>query len=485
VRKALNSEYVAHKATHNLQRSTLSEVMAMLDGKKFAVFIIALSLLALFPVWQVGSAPPPKAETIPAEKEKPVPKPPILAPPAPQLEEGVPAGEFFAIAFRPDGRYLAASARWSARFGAHEQRTVDILDAKTGKLVGYYLPDRFYEGIQTALTFSPDGRFLATGGMDGRVYIWDTKAAKLLRVLNFMAPPGPVETLAFSPDGNYLAIGGRDGRLRIYRRTGRDWSQLMLVFNRQIVKGELTEPTPKLPGKGILSPKERNELERLLDTMRLKNPPFVKAIAFDPKGRWLAVAGTGEVVGAKEGIIVLPFPPQRNSQPIAVLQGHAKDVTWKVRVGAQLKPPVPWVNDLAVSRDGRYLASAGWDGTVRIWDMTALRQIRKLESPKTPTGRIATRIYNACAISPDNRYVAAGGFGNRVDIWELATGRLVTSLRTDNIVETVAFSPDGRILVAGGWDGFLRAWQVGSWRLLWQYSHTFIEREIPKPVPLK
>jgi WD40 repeat protein len=417
VRKALNSEYVAHKATHNLQRSTLSEVMAMLDGKKFAVFIIALSLLALFPVWQVGSAPPPKAETIPAEKEKPVPKPPILAPPAPQLEEGVPAGEFFAIAFSPDGRYLAASARWSARFGAHEQRTVDILDAKTGKLVSYYLPDRFYEGIQTALTFSPDGQFLATGGMDGRVYIWDTKAAKLLRVLNFMAPPGPVETLAFSPDGNYLAIGGRDGRLRIYRRTGRDWSQLMLVFNRQIVKGELTEPTPKLPGKGILSPKERNELERLLDTMRLKNPPFVKAIAFDPKGRWLAVAGTGEVVGAKEGIIVLPFPPQRNSQPIAVLQGHAKDVTWKVRVGAQLKPPVPWVNDLAVSRDGRYLASAGWDGTVRIWDMTAFRQIRKLESPKTPTGRIATRIYNACAISPDNRYVAAGGFGNRVDIW--------------------------------------------------------------------
>jgi len=72
-----------------------------------------------------------------------------------------------------------------------------------------------------------------------------------------------------------------------------------------------------------------------------------------------------------------------------------------------------------------------------------------------------------------------------VDVWELATGRLVTSMRTDNIVETVAFSPDGRILVAGGWDGFLRAWQVGGWRFLWQYSHTFIEREVPKPIPLK
>jgi hypothetical protein len=65
VRKALNSEYVAHKATHNLQRSTLSEVMAMRDGKKFAVFIIALLLLALLSIWQVGSAPPPKGEKTP------------------------------------------------------------------------------------------------------------------------------------------------------------------------------------------------------------------------------------------------------------------------------------------------------------------------------------------------------------------------------------------------------------------------------------
>lgn len=419
------------------------------------------------------------------QKEKPVPKAPIIAPPQPALEEGIPAGEFFAIAFRPDGRYLAVSTRWSARYGAHEQRTVDILDARTGKLVGYYLPNRFYEGIQLALSFSPDGRFLAVGGLDGRVFLWDTKTAKLLRTLTFMAPPGPVETLAFSPDGGYLAIGGRDGRVRIYKRTGKDWSQISLIFNRQIVKGELTQQTPKLPRKGILSPKERDELEKLLDTLRLKNPPFIKAIVFDPKGRWFAVAGTGEVIGEKEGILVLPFPPKRNSKAIAVLQGHAKDVRWKVRVGAELRPPVPWVNDLAVSRDGRYLVSAGWDGTIRVWDVKSFRQVQKLESPKTPLGRIATRIYNACAISPDNKYVAAGGFGNRVDIWELAPGRLVTSLRVGNIVEVVGFSPDGRILVAGGWDGFLRAWQVGSWRVLWKYSHTFLEREIPGPVPLK
>ncbi|MGQ9462843.1 MAG: WD40 repeat domain-containing protein [Candidatus Fervidibacter sp.] len=454
--------------------------------RKFEVFAVLFSLSAYLTCWQLVSAPIPEPKVIPPEKEKPVPKAPIIAPPSPQLEEGIPIGEFFAIAFRPDGKFLAVSARRSARFGVHEQRTVDIIDAATGKLVSYYLPNSFYEGIQLALAFSPDGRFLAVGGLDSRVYLWDTKKASILRVLNFMSPPGPVETVAFSPDGKYLAIGGRDGRLKIYRRTGEDWSQLALTFNRQIVKGELVEPTPKLPKKGILSPKGREQLTALLDALRLKKPPFVKSVVFDPKGRWVAVAGTGDVVGIKEGILVLPFPPKTNSKPLAILQGHSKDVTWGLRVRGELKPPVPWVNDLAVSKDGRYLASAGWDGTVRIWDMTTFKQIRKLESPKTSTGRIATRIYNACSISPDNRYVAAGGFGNRVDVWSLATGKLVTSLMTDNIVEAVAFSPKGNILVTGGWDGFVKAWQVGSWRLLWQYTHTFIEqREIPKPVSLK
>ncbi len=451
-----------------------------------------LLVLLLLPAvgWSAPTSSLPMGETVPPSQEKPVPKAPIIAPPSPQLEEGLPVGEFFAIAFRPDGRYIAAGVRWSARFGAFEQRSVNILDARTGRVVGYYSPfNRFYEGIPIAIAFSPDGRFLAVGGLDARVYLWDTKTATLQRVLQFLAPPAPVEAVAFSPDGRWLAIGTRDGRLRLYERVGRDWTKPRLIFDRLIVTGEMVQQTPRLPSKGpILSEKERQQLAQLMDTMRLKNPPFVKAVAFDPKGQWLAVAGTGEVVGVKEkeGILVFSLPKTSNAKPqlVGILQGHGKDVGWTLQVRNTRKPPVPWVNDLAVSRDGRYLISAGWDGTVRVWDMTALRLLRKLESPKTPAGRIATRIYNACAISPDNRYVAAGGFGNRVDVWELATGRLVVSLRTDNIVEAVTFSPDGRMLVAGGWDGILRAWQVGSWRLLWQQTHTFIEGRPPKPVPI-
>lgn len=398
-----------------------------------------------------------------------MPKAPSGAAQHPTLEEGLPVGEFYAIAFSPNGRYLATGVRWSAQFGVREERSVDIFDSVTGRFIGVYLPRGLpYEGTPVTLAFSPKGQFLAVGGMDHQVYLWDVLKAKLVRMLKMAAP---VETVAFSPDGKLLAIGGWNGHVTIFQRQGKDWQSPKQIWVQQVVKGDLLSPPPKLPSL--------KEAAKTIDMLRLKNPPFVKAVVFDPKGRWLAVAGTGEVIGSKEGIIIFSVPQWRK---LAVLKGHGHGVDLKLAG----KAPVPWVNDLAVSKDGRFLASAGWDGTVRLWDMTKKEQVRRFDSPKTPLGRVATRIYNAVSISPDNRFVAAGGIlGNQVDVWDLKTARHIVSLKTENMIETVAFSPDGKRLMVGGWDGLLRAWQVGSWRLLWQKSHNLLTVSTPTPPPLR
>src|SRR5262245_44424199 len=65
-----------------------------------------------------------------------------------------------------------------------------------------------------AMAFSPDGRLIATGGVDTAIKIWDAATGRVLRTL--AGHHGGVKAVAFSPDGRRLASGGNDGRIRFW-----------------------------------------------------------------------------------------------------------------------------------------------------------------------------------------------------------------------------------------------------------------------------
>ncbi len=413
-----------------------------------------LTLLMIFgPVLQ--SAPPPPASS-------------ARSPISPRLQEGVMVGEFYSLAVTPNGRFIAAGVRRSAPLGVKEEKAVDVFDAQTGRIIGFYGTPRPFEGIAECLSFSGDGRLFAVGCQDGRVYIWDTRNGALLRSLVL---PAPVETVAFSRDGKWLATGSRDGTVRLWQKSSRGWSQPVLKQSRVFFRGDDLKPIENLP------PPER--LARFLDPTIFKKPPFVKSVVFSPDSQWLAVAGTGDLNGdtVSEGIAIVRVG---DGKVISVLSGHGKGVALRVSGHS----PVSWVNSLTISRDGRWLASAGWDATVRLWDLSAMKEARRFVSPRTPLGAFATRVYNSVAISPDGSLIAAGGFGGRVDVWNAKHGGLVRSLRTENIVEAVAFAPNGQLLYSGGWDGYLRAWAVGSWRQVWSQPASGRSSERTNPPPL-
>ncbi|MDX2520531.1 hypothetical protein PV355_36200 [Streptomyces stelliscabiei] len=122
-----------------------------------------------------------------------------------------------------------------------------------------------------------------------------------------------------------------------------------------------------------------------------------------------------------------------------------------------------WVSSAVFAPDGRTLASAGDDGTIRLWDISDARAPRKLGAP--PTGHDGTIFL--VAFSPDGRTLASVGEDETVRLWDVsdpARARALGAPLTGHSapVRAVAFGPDGRTLATGGDDNTIRLWDVAD-----------------------
>jgi WD40 repeat protein len=115
-----------------------------------------------------------------------------------------------------------------------------------------------------------------------------------------------------------------------------------------------------------------------------------------------------------------------------------------------------YVTAVAWGPDGRRLASASWDRTVRVWDLAT--GLEELAARREHSERVL-----GVAWSADGKRLASASWDGKVRLWEVASGRELLTLRghTDGVAE-VAFSPDGKQLASASWDGKAKVWDTAT-----------------------
>jgi WD40 repeat protein len=110
---------------------------------------------------------------------------------------------------------------------------------------------------------------------------------------------------------------------------------------------------------------------------------------------------------------------------------------------------------MAMSPDGRWMASGAGDRRVMVWPLgEKTLQPRMLKAHKSTV--------TALAASADGRWLASAGADRLLVVWDAARGKVSSAHPTDVTVNALQFDPDGKTLLLACDDGTLRRWKVSS-----------------------
>jgi WD40 repeat protein len=336
------------------------------------------------------------------------------------------------VTFSPDGKRLA-----SASF----DNTVRLLEARSGLLVQKL---NGYSKRVSKATFSPDSKKLASV-LDETVQLCDADSGKLLLTLE--GHSDQVSNVAFSADGKQLASASGDetvclwdaesGKLMHTLESPLDWSGKLKRWFFRLSHAQ------SWPWNVAFSP----------DGKRVVSAPG------DRTAR-LWDAESGKIVQTLKGhldpITDVVFSP--DSQQLASTSFDKTVRLWDAgsgELGQTLEGHSDWVWRVIFSPDGKQLASASDDKTVQLWDAGSGKLAHTIKGHSDRVSSIA--------FSPDSKRIASASFDKTVRVWEAKSGRLVQTLGGHSgSVWDVAFSPDGKRLASASDDMTVRLCGVSS-----------------------
>lgn len=326
---------------------------------------------------------------------------------------GVHSSHVYGMSFSPTDNQLLVSGSsdelwlWDVDKGKHQSIYINrvMFDVEPDGSKIYVQPSVL------GLSFSSDGKTLATTHVDRTVRLWDIETKTEKSILK--GHTEFVHKVQFSPDGKTL-VGGC-------------WKETVLLWD--VTTGEqkatLTGHTSEIDGvafsaDGSTIASTDGNTVRLWDATTGKQKsilqgftPRINSIEYSPDGTVIASAGS-------DGTVRLWNATSRNQEKTLI--GHYESV-----------------RDISFSTDGKTLVSGGEDNKLCLWNVKTGKLLRTYEGH---TDKVISVSFNGQSLASASR--------DQIWLWDIVTGEPERTLFGHNgIVSEILFSPDGKILASG------------------------------------
>lgn len=300
--------------------------------------------------------------------------------------------------------------------GMVASQTADL--AQTMQLAGH-------KGPVVAAASGDQGRWIVSAGTDATIRVWNAGSGALVRTIEL--DEGVPTALAV---GNRRALAGHKGGAIVLW----DLEKAEKIGTFQLGTTAAVASLAFTADANEFAAASQDGSVALLDT----RTPSAPSILLDGRD------GTGMIVTASQGRgFVASAGADRT---VRLWRTETESLTRTYRI------PAGEIAALDISSDGRYLAAAITDGSIRVWSNSSSRAIRTF---KTHQSRAV-----AIAFGPD-RLLATTSDDGKVKVWNLRAGRVVRSLSGGTgPLRALSFTPDGRRVIGAGQDGVIRVWSL-------------------------
>ncbi len=306
-----------------------------------------------------------------------------------------------------------------------QQLDLPSVEADQALRLGLSLLPRFilgmkHQGVET-VTYSSDGKYIASGGWDNTARLWDARTGKEI----FRFPhDDAVNAVVFSSDSKYIATASSDKTARLWDLT--TGQEIFRFPHQDRVNAVVFSSDSK-----YIATASSDKTARLWDLttgqeiFRFSNDDEVEAIAYSPDSKYIVTA---------------------NSKTARI---------WNTRNGKETNTLNlnHTIRAIAVSPDSKYIAIGSFDNIVKVWNINNGKEVTSVKHDN---------IVSAVVFSSDSKYIATGSGDKTARVWDISTGTELARINPNGEVSAIAFSPDGKYLVTANSESTLGIWDVSN-----------------------